>query len=167
MVALRARVNDPRRERGAAALEFALVVPILCFLLFGIISYGYMLSFRQAISQAAAEGARSAAVAPSGLPNTCDPDDDCRETRAIAAINQGLGSYGVTCDGTNLMHGDDPAGTCTISEPTECAGSTSNAMCVAVTLNYTYEDDSLLPSFPGLGILLPSNLSYTTEAEAS
>ncbi len=48
-----------RRERGAAAVEFALVVPLLLTLVFGIISYGYLLSFRQSLSQAAAEGARA------------------------------------------------------------------------------------------------------------
>ena len=52
------------RERGAAAVEFALVVPLLLVLVFGIISYGYMLSFRQSISQAAAEGARACGRRP-------------------------------------------------------------------------------------------------------
>ena len=49
-------------ERGAAAVEFALVVPLLLLLIFGIISYGMMLSFRQGLTQAASEGARAAAV---------------------------------------------------------------------------------------------------------
>jgi hypothetical protein len=38
---------------------------------------------------------------------------------------------------------------------------------VEVTLSYTYADDSLLPSFPGLGILLPEQMTYTTEGEVS
>ncbi len=41
-----------RGERGAAALEFALIAPLLLMLVFGIIQYGYVLSFRQALSQA-------------------------------------------------------------------------------------------------------------------
>jgi Flp pilus assembly protein TadG len=36
----------------------------LCLLLFGIIVYGYLMSFRQNMTQAAAEGARAGAIAP-------------------------------------------------------------------------------------------------------
>ena len=39
---------------------------VLLVLLFGIISYGYALSFKQGLTQAAAEGARAAAVASTG-----------------------------------------------------------------------------------------------------
>ena len=31
-------------QRGAAAVEFALLVPFLCLLLFGVIDFGYMLN---------------------------------------------------------------------------------------------------------------------------
>jgi hypothetical protein len=36
----RARAGDPRRDAGAAAVEFALVLPVLVLILFGIIDYG-------------------------------------------------------------------------------------------------------------------------------
>jgi len=36
----RARASDPRRDSGAAAVEFALVLPVLVLILFGIIDYG-------------------------------------------------------------------------------------------------------------------------------
>lgn len=160
----------PRRvEGGAAAVELALVVPLLCFLLFAVISYGYMLSFRQALSQAAAEGARAAAVAPPSLPDLpANAGDDSRKTRAVEAVNQGIGSYGVTCTTTGqLLKDSSAAGTCSISNPQPCAGSTIGTSCVKVTLTYTYRDDTLLPSFPGLGIVLPDQMTYTTEAEVS
>ena len=54
--------REERGDRGAAAVEFALISPMLLLLVFGIVTYGYMLSFRQAIGQGAAEGARAAAV---------------------------------------------------------------------------------------------------------
>jgi Flp pilus assembly protein TadG len=151
-------------------VEFALIVPLLCFLLFAVIAYGYMLSFRQALSQAAAEGARAAAVAPASVPDTpVVGDPDSLKTRAIQAVNQALGSYGVSCTTTGtLVHGSEPAGTCTIVLPAQaCTGSTVGAKCVKVTLSYTYEDDSLLPAIPGLGVVLPEQISYTTEAQVS
>lgn len=47
-----------RQDRGAAAVEFALVLPILCMLLFGIISFGFGISDKVALVNAVREGAR-------------------------------------------------------------------------------------------------------------
>lgn len=153
----------PRRpeDRGAAAVEFALVVPILLLLVFGIISYGFMLTFRQAISQAAAEGARSAAVAPS----TTSTGD--RQARAIAAINDVLSVHGVSCSGGSLMRNGSSAGTCSVSAPAACsAGGGAPATCVKVTLDYSYRDNPLLPGL-GVGLLLPEHLRYVSEVRVS
>lgn len=159
----------PRSPRGAAALEFALVAPLLLLLLFGIINWGYMLSFRQAISQAAAEGARSAAVAPSGQTLAV------RKASARAAVNAALGSYGVVCatpttitdPSSSLTYGGGVAGTCTVSDPATCSASTISSRCVKVTLSYDYRTHSLLPGLPIADLVLPRTLSYTTEAEVS
>lgn len=50
------------RDRGAAAVEFALVVPVLVLLVFGIIDYGLFLSDNLAVKQGIREGAREAVV---------------------------------------------------------------------------------------------------------
>jgi Flp pilus assembly protein TadG len=54
----------PRRgsEAGAAAVEFALVLPVLMLLIFGIIDFGRMLNAKITITEAAREGARAAAL---------------------------------------------------------------------------------------------------------
>ncbi len=156
------RVAGHRHGRGAAAVELALVLPLLCLLLFGIISYGYMLSFRQAISQASAEGARAAAVAP-GATSSTD-----RLARAEQAVTSGLGTYGISCVNGVLRRDGATVGTCSISSPQACSGAAvAGSRCVKVTLDYRYRDHSLLPSFPGLGIVLPSSLTYGSEAEVS
>jgi Flp pilus assembly pilin Flp len=49
-------------ERGAAALEFALIAPVLLLLLLGIIEFGFMFQAQLALTHAAREGARMAAV---------------------------------------------------------------------------------------------------------
>jgi Flp pilus assembly protein TadG len=49
-------------RRGTAAVEFALVLPLLLALLFGIIEFGMLFKDQLAILQAAREGSRIAAV---------------------------------------------------------------------------------------------------------
>ena len=51
-----------RHDRGQAVLEFALVLPILLLLLFGIIEFGIVFHDNLVLNQAAREGARLGAV---------------------------------------------------------------------------------------------------------
>lgn len=51
-----------RRERGAAAVEFALVLPVLLLLLVGIIDFGWALVINGNIASAARAGAREMAL---------------------------------------------------------------------------------------------------------
>lgn len=150
------RTSRRSAQRGAAAVEFALVLPILLLLVFGIIGYGYMLSFRQSISQAAAEGARAAAVSQT---------DADRVTKARAAVNESLTSYGVTCSGTSLVKDATTVGSCSIGVAT-CAGEAASVRCVTVTLNYSYRANPLVP-VPGIGIVLPQQLKYSSVARVS
>jgi len=148
--------RGPERENGAAAVEFALISPILFALLFGIIGYGYMLSFRQGISQGAAEGARAAAV---------EFNSANQSTAALAALNRSLGAYGVSCVGTNLIREGDTVGSCSVTIDT-CSNNASKT-CASVSVSYAYRDHPLLPSFPGLGGTMPEDLDYTAVAEVS
>ena len=140
-------------------VEFALVVPILLALLLGIISYGYMLSYRQAVTQAATEAARSAALAPQGADLA---------TRARNAANRSLQSYGVSCNSAGqLVRDGSSVGTCTI--PASVAACTNDAAksCVTVTISHDYRSKPLVPSFPGLGITLPQKVKFTSVMEAN
>lgn len=144
-----------RDARGAAAVEFALILPFLLILVFGIIAYGFMLSFRQAISQGAAEGARAAAVSQSGD----------KVAAARSALNDALSDYGVQCGtGGGLTHNGDAAGGCAIAIAA-CAND-ATAQCVTVTVNYDYDAEPLI-TVPGVGIALPNNLEYTAVARVS
>lgn len=136
--------QNPRDDRGAASVELAIILLPLMVLVFGIIGYGYMLSFRQAISQAAAEGARAAAVTPAGLSNTD------RELRALDAINRSVG-YGVDCS--------HPSMTCTVTFDAACGLHG----CVSVALAYAYDADPLIPTL----VPVPETLAYTASAEVS
>jgi Flp pilus assembly protein TadG len=50
------------RRRGVAAVEFAVLLPLLCSLLFGIWQFGRLVQVKQIISNAAREGGRYAAT---------------------------------------------------------------------------------------------------------
>jgi Flp pilus assembly protein TadG len=137
------RAQARRDEDGAAALEFALVLPILLTLVFAIISYGYMFSVRQALTQAAAEGARAAAVAASGQAST----------QATAAVNSALSSLSMTCGSGGL--------TCT---PT--AATCGTAACMKVTVSFAYRANNPLPSLLP-DALIPATLSFTSSAQVN
>ena len=55
-------VSERRLEHGAAAVEFALVVPLLVTLLFGMIQFGWFFFVANSASAAAREGARQIVV---------------------------------------------------------------------------------------------------------
>lgn len=145
-----------REERGAAAVEFALVVPLLLLILFGIIGYGYLLSFRQALSQGAAEGARAAAV--SSATTTAG-----RSTAALAALDDALDLYGVSCSGGSLVKGGDTVGTCSLTVAA-CSNDPA-AQCATLAVVYRYGDHPLLPDIPL--VPTPDELRYSAVARVS
>ena len=132
-----------RDQRGAAVVEFAIASVVLLMLLFGIISYGYALSFKQGLTQAAAEGARAGAVVSlSEAPG-----------KAATAVIPALGAFNKNCS--------SPGMSCTYdTDPTSTGCATGN--CMRVQITYDYKNYPLLPKFPGLGLLLPDTLKSTS-----
>ena len=55
-------MTKPTRERGASAVEFALILPLLVFFIFGIIEFGFYVYNQQVITNASREGARAGIV---------------------------------------------------------------------------------------------------------
>ena len=49
-------------ERGQAAVEFAMVVPLLCLIIIAILHFGKVMNYWLDLNQVASEGARKAAV---------------------------------------------------------------------------------------------------------
>jgi Flp pilus assembly protein TadG len=66
---LRSKCHD---ERGANAVEFAFLVPILILLIFGIISFGWLFSQQLALNNAVREGARFAVAVGNTTAQQCD-----------------------------------------------------------------------------------------------
>ncbi len=57
-----------QRDRGAAAVETAIVLPLLLLLVFGLIDFGRMLNAQITVTEAAHEGARAAALGNDPVP---------------------------------------------------------------------------------------------------
>lgn len=55
-----------REQKGAAAVEFAIILPMLVTLVFGIIEFGFILYDKAMITNASREGARAGIVFVSG-----------------------------------------------------------------------------------------------------
>ncbi|REE96811.1 TadE-like protein [Thermomonospora umbrina] len=58
----RRRPRPPRGDRGASAVEFGLVVPLMMLIVFATVDFGRLMFAQIIVTQAAREGARAAAV---------------------------------------------------------------------------------------------------------
>jgi Flp pilus assembly protein TadG len=69
------------RERGAAAVEFALILPLLILLVFGIVQFSIAYNRAQGLHAAAREGARLAS-----LPQTTQSAISARVASALSGV---------------------------------------------------------------------------------
>jgi Flp pilus assembly protein TadG len=132
----------------------AFIITPLCMLLFGIVVYGYLMSFRQNMTQAAAEGARAGAVAPADT----DPATHTAQIAAATdATNQALQSFGKSC-------GSGGYG-CAVTVNT-CVGS-ATTQCITVVVSYDYQNHPLMPSVPLVTNFIPNTFISTFTAQVT
>lgn len=82
------RVNASRRsERGQALAEFALVLPLVMLFIAGIVEFGRAWNIKQAVTDAAREGARYAVVQDDAITSTDDVKAKIEERLALASID--------------------------------------------------------------------------------
>jgi len=75
--------NRISREDGVAAVEFAIILPVLALILFGVLEFGRVWSQYQVFQGAAREGARCAAVKATDF-------SDCN---ILTSVNQAAAPY--------------------------------------------------------------------------
>ena len=118
------KILNIRGQRGTAAVEFAIVLPVLVLLLFGTIEFGLLLFNKQVITNASREGARAGIVSKTPrLPfSTADPTK--------ASITKIVGDY---CLGNLVTFGaaNDPNVTVTST-------GTTFGDDLTVTVSYNY-----------------------------
>jgi Flp pilus assembly protein TadG len=111
-------------QKGAALLEFAIVLPFLLVLVFGVIEFGLIAYNKQVITNASREGARSAITKTLNSDGTLTAGD-------IVIIRDIITAY---CDG-NLINLVAGAGGL-ISPPTVSGPDGQNDITVRVTYGY-------------------------------
>ena len=92
-----------RREEGAAAVEFALIVGLLAVLIFGLLEYGLAFWQVQNLRAAAREGARAAAVG-----GASSDVSDAMVGSSAGSLPPGFTGFSMSteCDGTPDTVGD-------------------------------------------------------------
>jgi len=124
-------------ERGVAAAEFALLLPVFLLILFGIIEFGMIMYGREVVTNAAREGARAGIV--QGPPK-----------RTAGDITTIANNY---LTGTGINPAD------VVFSPTGEGLSSPNTLTVTAVYNYNF----LIPYIPAVvGIANP--LVITTQA---
>lgn len=131
-------IRRGQRLGGAAAIEFALLLPVLVLLAMGIVEYGWMLYERSECTRAVREGVRYAVVMPSS--GTPDPATIAK-TRATTVL-AGLGID--TTDATFTTKYDDL---------TKDAKATNDTLTLRLKLRYRPVTGGLVPT--------PSNLQVS------
>jgi len=96
-----------KNERGASAVEFALILPILVMLVFGIFQFGIAYNNYIAITHAAREGARLAAVNVDEILGIEEFENRVRESAPSVTIES------ITLSGQDGIIGDSVAVTVT------------------------------------------------------
>jgi Flp pilus assembly protein TadG len=106
-------IRGPVRNRqgGAAAVEFALLLPVLIALSLGAIDWGYYFYVNQLVTNAAREGARAGTLKPP--PPTGTPA--AAEDAARQAVTDFLSSVNLTGATSVSANYDNPGGTAAIS----------------------------------------------------
>jgi Flp pilus assembly protein TadG len=91
------RTASRRRPHGQELLEFALILPVLVLLLFGIIDMGRVVYYYSALQNAVREGARYGIVDPARTANI----DGVVRSKAIGLIPAELTQVAITNDNAN------------------------------------------------------------------
>lgn len=132
-------------ERGAAVVEFALVIPLLLLLLFGIIEFSLLFYNKHIITNASREGARYGIVVTAGARHN--------QTEIRTVVTSWAAQHLVTF-GSDVLQGDDVE-VCSLEEGSTtwvCPNNTSSNFGdkIRVSVQYRY-DFLLLPDIPIFG----------------
>lgn len=122
----------PGRDMGAAAVEFALIVPILLALVFGVMEFGTLMAQKSTVASSVRAGARYGSVnvygGAAGVPHTCARVVERTRDEAV----------------TLALSGDDLAITVTLVSP----DGTPSVVCASAAGSTTVTPSSAATALP-------------------
>jgi Flp pilus assembly protein TadG len=154
---LRRRGSD---DRGTAALELAFILPIFLLIVYGGLSFGLALAAKGSITQAAAEGARSAigaTIIAADNGSQCAAYTRTAQTQALQAL-KGLGAastYAAVTPTVGMVAGG------------ACQDNAVTGVIVTVTVTYPYGAHPTIPKAPGIGLVVPASIGATYSVAVS
>ena len=158
----RGRVDRARHERGAAALEFALVVPFLLLLLVGIINYGLMFNDSNNLRQGTREAARRAVVGDfdgSACTSGCNAKLISMTKSAIGATS--AQKYVAIKAPSSWAKGNQLT-VCAVIKPTNMTSLIPMPSRMSAVTTFSIEVDSTIPDVSTYAETLPAGLSWPT-----
>jgi len=140
------RTPSRSRRRGAAAVEAALVLPVVVLFLFGIFEYGRYLMFLQIFTNAAREGAHYALAHtdPITIAGTTSGNATSDVTNAV---NKALAGQQLTSQNVQVFASDSLGN----NLGTWTNGQAGQSVCVRITGNYPV----ILPNLLHLASSIP------------
>jgi hypothetical protein len=154
-----------RREFGAVAVEFALVLPLLLALVFGIIQFGFVLAQQNSLNGAVRTGARYGSVNAFSGSHTC--------ANVITRVETSAQTIGLDTDLIEVkVKREDPSGETLVCETGGASVSTppcEDSSAVAgnlpdLAVEATYKSEFLVPlPLPGDSVTLRSKGVYQCE----
>lgn len=143
--------GSTRRERGQGLIEFALILPVIVLVLFGLFDLGRGVFAANTLAQAARQASRTAMV-----------DQDASRVKAVAIAN--APTLGLTTSNVSVCFKTDDTSQTNCDSPTtdNCPSATRVIGCLAIvttTLNYQ-------PMTPVLSTLFSSILLTSTSVQA-
>jgi Flp pilus assembly protein TadG len=133
-------------QKGAAAVEFAIIILLLMIITFGIIEFGLIIYDKQMITNASREGARAGIVAgTTRLPKTGTPS-------ITSVVNDYCSTYLIS-----LGSNSSPTTDATVSGSTTTIADAKFGDKLTVTVSYDYSFLVMTNLLPGLKTKFPNN----------
>lgn len=157
----------PRQSSGAAAVEFALVFPVLFAMLYGLISFGDLLFTQITVSRAVQDGARAVSFLPVVIapqtPNFTPIKDEIIASLAASSIVPKANNGSLSA--RTLWLNNNVRSRIAVSSAA-CAAPSASATCLYISLDFPYGNNDgtrvfhsvNLPGLGGTGDFLPSVL---------
>ncbi|MGU7769343.1 TadE/TadG family type IV pilus assembly protein [Burkholderia sp. MR1-5-21] len=141
-----------RRQRGATAVEFAMVFPLFFAIFYAIVMFGMIFAIQQSLTLAATEGARAA------LNYVYEANGSATKALTDRASAAQATAVGLTTWLPNVQVPTPSSGPCSYD---------GTMYCVTVQVIYPYQAYPLVPSLPLFSSFIPSQLTSTATVQIS